>query len=76
MLQTMLSSFCVHLSQEELAVTQLALRLVYLFISLEFSVPPFLSSLCRTLHRALSDTSSHMHLHVYVPPCRLIPSLA
>jgi len=30
------------------------------------SVPPSLPSIYRTLYRALSDTSSHMHLYTYV----------
>jgi hypothetical protein len=39
------------------------------FISPEFyPVPPFLSSIYRTLYHALSDTSLHMHLYAYVLP--------
>jgi hypothetical protein len=70
----MLSSFhissCITLAaQEEFAAAQLASPLAYFFISPEnFPVPPFLSSVYRTLYHALSDTSSHMHLHAYVLP--------
>jgi hypothetical protein len=43
------------------------LLLAYVFIFPENTpVPPFLSSISRTLYQALSDTSSHMHLHAYV----------
>jgi hypothetical protein len=38
-----------------------------------FPVPPFLSSIYRTLYHALSVTSSRMHLYAYVLP---VPSLA
>jgi hypothetical protein len=57
--------------REELAVAQLASPLAYFSISPEnFPIPPFLSSIYRTLYHALSDTSSHMH------PYRPIYSLA
>ena len=62
--------------QEELVVAQLASTLAYFFISLKFPVPPFLSSVYRVLYYTLSDTSLHMHLHSYVLPYHLIPSLA
>jgi hypothetical protein len=39
-----------------------------LFISLEFFLPPFLSSVYRTLYLALSNTSSHTHFHAYLLP--------
>jgi len=53
--------------QEELDVAQTRLA-SYFFISFEFPIPcpSLLSSICRTLHRALSDMSSHMRLHTYV----------
>ena len=59
------SSYVTVAMQEELAVAQTRLA-SYFFISPEFPVPPSLSSIYRTLYRALSDTSSHMHLHTYV----------
>jgi hypothetical protein len=62
--------YCITLAaQEKLAIAQLASPLTYFFISPEFfPVPPFLSSIYRTLYHALSDTSSHMHMHAFVLP--------
>jgi hypothetical protein len=63
----MLSNFHIYLvslaAQVELAVAQLASPLANFFISPEnFPIPPFLSSIYRTLYHALSDTSSHAHI--------------
>jgi hypothetical protein len=72
-LQPTHSCFHIHIvslaAQEELAIAQLASPLAYFFISPKFSpVPPFLSSIFRTLYHAVSDTSSHMHVHACVLP--------
>jgi len=53
--------------QEELAVAQLASPLVYSIFPENFPNPPLLS-IHRTLYNALSDTSSHIRLHMYVLP--------
>jgi hypothetical protein len=62
----MLSSFHIRLIyialavQVQLAVTKLASPVAYFFISPQnLSIPPFLSTIYRTLYHALSDTPLH-----------------
>src|ERR1700753_4320968 len=60
-------SYCITVAaQEELVVAQLASPLTSHF-SWIFPVLPFLS-IYRTSYHVLSDTSSHMHMHVYILP--------